>query len=70
MDPHGKSTWPGPPHTGVSHGYVYLAGSKHDLHGLHHGRVPAEPKFSPIRRRPLLRALRHFKAYLNTRGGT
>ncbi|KHG00702.1 ALG-2 interacting X [Gossypium arboreum] len=30
-----------------------------------HGRVPAEPKFSPIRKRPILKALRHSKAYLN-----
>ncbi|KHG01250.1 hypothetical protein F383_39209 [Gossypium arboreum] len=27
---------------------------------------PYRPKFSPIRRRPILRALRHSKAYLNT----
>ncbi|KHG08108.1 hypothetical protein F383_35120 [Gossypium arboreum] len=33
MDPHGKSTRPGLPHTGVSHGRVPLVGSKHDLHG-------------------------------------
>ncbi|KHG06048.1 hypothetical protein F383_32269 [Gossypium arboreum] len=62
MDPRGKSTRPGIPHTGVSHGSVHLERSKHDLHK----RVPAEPKYSPIRKRPLLRALRHSKAYLNT----
>ncbi|KHG07233.1 ALG-2 interacting X [Gossypium arboreum] len=38
--------------------------------GVSHRRVPTEPKFSPIRKRPILRALRHSKAYLNTRGGT
>ncbi|KHG22719.1 Histone-lysine N-methyltransferase, H3 lysine-79 specific [Gossypium arboreum] len=27
--------------------------------GVVHGRVPAEPKYSPIRKRPLLRALRY-----------
>ncbi|KHG08784.1 Zinc metalloproteinase nas-12 [Gossypium arboreum] len=31
---------------------------------MSHGRVPAEPKYSPIQKRILLRALRHFKAYL------
>ncbi|KHG09988.1 ALG-2 interacting X [Gossypium arboreum] len=35
-----------------------------------HKRVPVELKYSPIRKRPLLRALRHSKAYLNTGGGT
>ncbi|KHG04696.1 hypothetical protein F383_29743 [Gossypium arboreum] len=34
--------------------------------GVSHGCVPAEPKISPIRKRPILRALRHSKAYLNT----
>ncbi|KHG08351.1 hypothetical protein F383_35802 [Gossypium arboreum] len=33
---------------------------------MSHGRVPAKPKFSPIRKRPILGALRHSKAYLNT----
>ncbi|KHG19907.1 hypothetical protein F383_25460 [Gossypium arboreum] len=28
MDPHGKSTRPGLPHMGVSHGHVHLVGSK------------------------------------------
>ncbi|KHG18222.1 polyprotein [Gossypium arboreum] len=32
MDPRGKSTRPGLPHTGVSHGRVHLGGLKHDLH--------------------------------------
>ncbi|KHF99408.1 hypothetical protein F383_38402 [Gossypium arboreum] len=32
MDPRGKSTRPGLPHTSVSHGHVHLVGSKHDLH--------------------------------------
>ncbi|KHF97879.1 hypothetical protein F383_36937 [Gossypium arboreum] len=34
--------------------------------GVSHGRVPVEPKFTSIRKRPLLRAFRHSKAYLNT----
>ncbi|KHG22233.1 hypothetical protein F383_27026 [Gossypium arboreum] len=29
-------------------------------------RVPVEPKFSPIRKRPILRALRHSKDYKYT----
>ncbi|KHG15195.1 Uncharacterized protein F383_06536 [Gossypium arboreum] len=28
-----------------------------------HGRVPTEPKLSPIQKRLILRALRHSKAY-------
>ncbi|KHG09215.1 hypothetical protein F383_36333 [Gossypium arboreum] len=49
MDPRGKSTRSGLPHTDVSHGRVPLAGLKYDLHGyttrlclfnsLYHGRV-------------------------------
>ncbi|KHG00188.1 GLC7-interacting 4 [Gossypium arboreum] len=31
-----------------------------------HGRVPAELKFSPIWKRPILRVLRHSKAYKYT----
>ncbi|KHF99418.1 hypothetical protein F383_38368 [Gossypium arboreum] len=31
-----------------------------------HRRVPTKPKYSPIRKRPILRALRHSKSYLNT----
>ncbi|KHG07934.1 hypothetical protein F383_34913 [Gossypium arboreum] len=54
-----KPTWPGLPqwsdHTPVSF-----------WQGVSHGRVPAEPKFTPIRKRPILRALRHSKDYLNT----
>ncbi|KHG29962.1 hypothetical protein F383_35939 [Gossypium arboreum] len=65
MDPHGKSTWLGLPHTDV-HNSVPLEGSKHDLHGVSRGHVSAEPKYNPIRKRPILRALRHSKAYLNT----
>ncbi|KHF98394.1 hypothetical protein F383_37527 [Gossypium arboreum] len=34
--------------------------------GMSHGRVPAEPKYNPIQKRPILGALRHSKAYLNT----
>ncbi|KHG30120.1 hypothetical protein F383_02130 [Gossypium arboreum] len=33
---------------------------------MSHGRVPVEPKFSPIRKRPVLRVLRHSKAYKYT----
>ncbi|KHG07088.1 hypothetical protein F383_33611 [Gossypium arboreum] len=61
-----KSTRPGLPHTGRPHGRVPLASLKQSPIGVSHGRVPAEPKFSPIRKRPILRALRHSKAYLNT----
>ncbi|KHG14211.1 hypothetical protein F383_17359 [Gossypium arboreum] len=34
--------------------------------GVSHGGAPTEPKYSPICIRPILRALRHAKAYLNT----
>ncbi|KHG29547.1 D-amino acid dehydrogenase small subunit [Gossypium arboreum] len=34
--------------------------------GMSHGRVPAEPKFSPIQKSPILRVLRHSKAYKYT----
>ncbi|KHG24686.1 hypothetical protein F383_31164 [Gossypium arboreum] len=50
-----KSTRLGLPHTGSPHGRVPLA--RH---------VPTEPKFSPIWKRPILRALRHSKAYKYT----
>ncbi|KHF98864.1 Envelope glycoprotein [Gossypium arboreum] len=30
------------------------------------GCVPTEPKYNPILKRPILRALKHSKAYLNT----
>ncbi|KHG17120.1 hypothetical protein F383_09252 [Gossypium arboreum] len=33
MDPQGKLTLPGLPHTGVSHDRVPLVGSKYNLHG-------------------------------------
>ncbi|KHF99452.1 polyprotein [Gossypium arboreum] len=49
MDPYGKTTCPGLPHTGMSHGRVNFVGLKHDLQGwiicpclfnnLDHGRV-------------------------------
>ncbi|KHG29634.1 D-amino acid dehydrogenase small subunit [Gossypium arboreum] len=65
-----KSTRPGLPHTGRPHGRVPLTSLDHDLKqshmGVSHGHVPAEPKFSPIRKRPILRALRHSKAYKYT----
>ncbi|KHF97761.1 hypothetical protein F383_37186 [Gossypium arboreum] len=59
MDPHRKQhsldfvTWAC--HTAVSLWKV-----------ITHGRVPVEPKFSPIQKRPILRSHRHSKAYLNT----
>ncbi|KHG19655.1 hypothetical protein F383_24171 [Gossypium arboreum] len=34
--------------------------------GVSHGRILAEPKYNPIRKRPILRVLRHSKPYLNT----
>ncbi|KHF99120.1 hypothetical protein F383_38208 [Gossypium arboreum] len=37
MDPRGKSTRHGLPQTGMSHGRVPLAGSKHDLQACHTG---------------------------------
>ncbi|KHG16460.1 hypothetical protein F383_03009 [Gossypium arboreum] len=46
-----KSTRLGLPHMGRPHGQVP------------HGRVPVEPKFIPIRKKPILRVLRHSKAY-------
>ncbi|KHG22859.1 hypothetical protein F383_30300 [Gossypium arboreum] len=58
-----KSTRPRPPHTGRPHGRVNLAGSST---GVLHGRVPAEPKLSPIRKRLILWAHRHSKAYKYT----
>ncbi|KHF99380.1 Alanine--tRNA ligase [Gossypium arboreum] len=33
---------------------------------IENGRVPAEPKLSPIRKRLILRACRHSKAYKYT----
>ena len=33
---------------------------------IEHGRVPAEPKLSPIQKRLILRAFRHSKAYKYT----
>ena len=57
-----KSTRPGPPHTGRPHGCVNLAELERDSYG----RVPAEPKLSPIRKRLILRAFRHSKAYKYT----
>ncbi|KHG08171.1 Alanine--tRNA ligase, mitochondrial [Gossypium arboreum] len=48
---------------GISHARAHLTTL---TTGMAHGRVPAEPKFSLVRKRPILRALRHSKAYLNT----
>ncbi|KHG20843.1 hypothetical protein F383_27713 [Gossypium arboreum] len=58
-----KSTRPGPPHMGRPHGCANLAGSNT---GVCHGHVPAERKLSPIRKRIILRAFRHSKAYKYT----
>ncbi|KHG08384.1 LPS-assembly lptD [Gossypium arboreum] len=76
MNPHGKSTRLGLPHTvvpiwqdrsttytGKLHACAYSTAL---TTGVSHERVPAEPKNSPILKRPLLRAIRHSKAYLNT----
>ncbi|KHG16580.1 Peroxisomal membrane pex13 [Gossypium arboreum] len=60
-----KSTRPGLPHTGRPQGCVNLAELKHSL-GVSHGRVPTEPKLSPIRKRLILRVFRHSKAYKYT----
>ncbi|KHG00886.1 hypothetical protein F383_39120 [Gossypium arboreum] len=49
-----KSTQPGPPYTGRQHGHVNLASSST---GVSHGRVPGEPKLSPIQEREILRVL-------------
>ncbi|KHG13255.1 putative mannan synthase 9 [Gossypium arboreum] len=65
-----KSTRLGLPHTGRQHGRVPSASLGHGLkqsqRGMSHRRVPAEPKFSPIQKRPILRAFRHSKAYKYT----
>ncbi|KHF99888.1 hypothetical protein F383_38719 [Gossypium arboreum] len=61
-----KSTRPGLPHTGRPHGHVPLASLKQSHTSVSHGHVPVEPKFSPIRKRPILRAFRHSKAYKYT----
>ncbi|KHF98660.1 hypothetical protein F383_12870 [Gossypium arboreum] len=53
-----STTCMGRPHT---HAYLTALTT-----GVSHGHVPVEPKYSPIRRRALLRAFRHSKAYLNT----
>ncbi|KHG17278.1 Error-prone DNA polymerase [Gossypium arboreum] len=56
-----KSTRPRLPHTSRPHGCVPLASLNHCLKQSHigvlHGRVPAEPKFSPIQKRPNFRLL-------------
>ncbi|KHG15951.1 Patched domain-containing protein [Gossypium arboreum] len=68
-DPRGQSTRLGLPYTDVSHGCVHVAGLTTGWSNRT-GRVPIEPKYSPIRKRPIFRALKHSKAYLNTCGGT
>ncbi|KHG06470.1 hypothetical protein F383_32323 [Gossypium arboreum] len=62
MGQHTKSTRPGLPHTGRPHGRVPLATLTTALSNLTRA-CPVEPKFSPIQNRPILRALRHSKAY-------
>ncbi|KHF98325.1 Protein F12 [Gossypium arboreum] len=59
-----KSTRSEPPHTGRPLGRVNMAELEHDSHL--HGRVPTEPKLSPIRKRPLLKASRYSKHYKYT----
>ncbi|KHG17531.1 ALG-2 interacting X [Gossypium arboreum] len=80
MGQRGKLMRPKLPHTGRPHARVYLVelimaytGRPHTrlyLTALNmsvsHGRVPIAPKFSPIQKRPLLRAFRLSKVYLNT----
>ncbi|KHG19247.1 Minor capsid VP2 [Gossypium arboreum] len=50
-------------HTGGPHPRAYLTGL---TTGVSHGRIPVEPKLSPIRKRPILRVLRHYKTYKYT----
>ncbi|KHG00873.1 Voltage-dependent T-type calcium channel subunit alpha-1G [Gossypium arboreum] len=60
-----NSTRPGLPHTGSPHGLSILqAQTRPEV--IAHGRVPTEPRLSPIRKKPLLRAHRHSKAYKYT----
>ncbi|KHG11675.1 hypothetical protein F383_06135 [Gossypium arboreum] len=54
-------------YTGRPHASAYVTALNT---GMSHRRVPVEPKFSSIRKTPLLRAFRHSKAYLNIGGGT
>ncbi|KHG25884.1 dna damage checkpoint 1 [Gossypium arboreum] len=53
-------------YTGRPHTRAYLTAL---TTGVSHGRVPAEPKYNPIQKRPFVRVLKHSKAYLNTEGG-
>ncbi|KHG25248.1 putative beta-galactosidase A [Gossypium arboreum] len=76
MNPRGKLTRPGLSHTAVSLWQDRSTTYTGRLHacaystalttGMSHGRVPVEPKYNPIRKRPILGALRHSKAYLST----
>ncbi|KHG08335.1 hypothetical protein F383_35643 [Gossypium arboreum] len=50
-------------YTGRLHVRAYSTAS---TTGVSNGCVPAEPKYSPIQKWPIFRALRHSKAYLNT----
>ncbi|KHG21525.1 hypothetical protein F383_27508 [Gossypium arboreum] len=43
-------------YTGRPHVYAYLTAL---TTGVSHGHVLVEPKYSPIQKRPLLRAFRH-----------
>ena len=69
MGQHGKSTRPGLPHR-VVHMPVSIQQTRTRFEAIAHGRVPVKPKSSPIRKRPLLRVLKHSKAYINNPGGT
>ncbi|KHG03202.1 Mannonate dehydratase [Gossypium arboreum] len=71
MGQHGKSTRPGLPYTGRPHGHadhtpVSIWQARAWLEVIAHGHVPTEPKLSPIRKRLILRALRHSEAYKYT----
>ncbi|KHG17590.1 hypothetical protein F383_07077 [Gossypium arboreum] len=52
---------------GRLHAHAYSTALTTGWSNRTHERVPAEPKYSPIQKRPLWRALKHSKAYLNTR---
>ncbi|KHG00166.1 Gasdermin-C [Gossypium arboreum] len=61
-----KSIRPGLPHTGRPHGRVPLASLDHGLKQSHTDMSLPSPSFIQFEKRPILRALRHSKAYLNT----
>ncbi|KHG09937.1 Nitric oxide synthase, salivary gland [Gossypium arboreum] len=61
-----KSTRPRLPHTGIPHDRVPLASLDHGLKQSHTGASLPSPSLVQFGKRPILRALRHSKAYLNT----